>query len=264
MKVVIIGGVAGGMTVARRLRREEKNIEIIIIDKSYHLAPSTCMLPYALNKEFNEKKIYLNNVEEFEKKYNIKVKLMNEVIEINEKEKELKIVENSSGAIYKLNYDKLVIATGTNAIKLKELENLNDNIFIFRNIKNLQRLKSKLNTNEYKDITIIGAGTIGLELCESLYSLGYNINLIEKEIQILSQYNESIIKFLTKELENKINIYTNSTIISAKLINNKIALNIKDKQILTDLVIVSIGNIPNTNFLDNSNIKMNKSRIYFC
>ena len=69
------------------------------------------------------------------KKYNIKVKLMNEVIEINEKAKELKIVENSSGAIYKLNYDKLVIATGTNAIKLKELENLNDNIFIFRNIK---------------------------------------------------------------------------------------------------------------------------------
>lgn len=263
MKVVIIGGVAGGMTVARRLRRENKNLEILIIDRAYHLAPSTCILPYALhnNNDISIDNLHINNIQEFQKKYNIKVKLMNEVISLDEEKKELKVIETGSGSIYKTNYDKLVIATGTDAIKLKELDNLNDNIFIFKNIKNLERLKNKLDSGDYKNITIIGGGTLGIELTEILYSLNYNINIIEKDKRILSQYDSSIIELLEEKIEekkDKIKVYTNSKILSSKISNNKIELNLGNIKFNTDLVIVTIGNKPNTMFLNNTNIKKDK------
>lgn len=259
MKVVIIGGVAGGITVARRLRRKDPNIKIEVIDKSYHLAPSTCMLPYALGKDFNEDFLHTKNIEEFEKKYNIKIKLMTEVIEINEKKKELKVIETGSGTIYKVNFDKLVISTGTDAIKLKELDSLNDNVFIFKNIRNLQRLKSKLHSGEYKDITVIGAGPLGLELAEVLHELDFNITVIDKAKRILPQYNSSIAKILETNIKDKINILTNTKIIDSKLSGSKIELKLNSGKHLTDLIVVSVGNKPNTAFLDNSNIKRDKS-----
>ena len=259
MKVVIIGGVAGGITVARRLRRKDKNIEIEIIDRSYHLAPSSCMLPYALEQNFNEDHLHTGNIEEFQEKYNIKVKLMTEVIDINEKNKELKVIETGSGAIYKVNFDKLVISTGTDAIKLKELDNLNNNIFIFKNIKNLQRLKSKLYTEGYKDITVIGAGPLGLEIAEVLHGLGFNLTVIDREKRILPQYNASIAEILEKNIKDKINLLTDSKILSSKLQGDKIELRLNTGTHLTDIVIVTVGNRPNTNFLDNSNIKKDKS-----
>ena len=259
MKVVIIGGVAGGITVARRLRRRDPNIEIVVIDKAYHLAPAVCMLPYALDKDFNEDLLYINDVKEYQEKYNIKIKLMTEVIEINEKSKELKVIETGSSSMYKVNYDKLVISTGTNSIKLKELDNLNDNIFIFKNIKNLQRLKKKIHSGEYKDITIVGAGPLGLELSEALYNLGFNINVLDRAEKILPQYNSSITEILEKNIKDKIKLLTNTKIVSSTIVNNKIELKLNNNnKILTDLVIVTVGNIANTSFLKNSTIKLNK------
>ena len=260
MKVVIIGAVAGGMTVARRLRRENKNIEIVLIDKSYHLAPSTCMLPYAFDKDFNEDNLHIKDIQKFEKEYDIKVKIMNEVIDIDEKKKELKVIETGSSSIFNTTYDILVIATGTDAIKLKELNNLNNNVFIFKNIRNLQRLKEKLQSNEYNDITIIGGSVLGLELAEVLHSKGYSLSIIEREKNILPQYDPSIIELLSDKIKDKIKIYTNSKILSSKVLNNgKIELNLGNKKVKTDLVIVTAGNRPNTSFLNNSNIKRDKT-----
>lgn len=255
MKVVIIGGVAGGITVARRLRRKNENIEIEVIDKAYHLAPSSCMLPYALVEDFNEDDLHTSNVEEFEKRHNIKISLMTEVIEINEQNKELKVIETGSGAMYKIKYDKLVIATGTDAIKLKSLNNLNDNVFIFKNIRNLQRLKNKLYTENYKDIAIIGAGPLGLELAEILHSLNFNITVIDKEKRILPQYNSFIAEELEENIKDKIKLLTNTNISSAEVKADKIKLKFESGEHLTDIVIVTVGNIPNTNFLKNTNIK---------
>ncbi len=258
MRIVIIGGVAGGMTVARRLRRQNKNVEIVLIDKSYHLAPSTCSMPYALEEEFNTESLYLNNIEKFQERYNIQVKLMNEVIDLDEKNKQIKVMETGSGAIYNMNYDKLVISTGTDAIKLKELNYLNDNIFIFKNITNLERLKKKLSSENFKDITIIGAGVLGLELAESLAELGYNINLIDREKNILNQYDSSIVNILNEKIKDRINILINENLTSAKLVGDKIELNLSSKKLLTELIIVTVGNRPNVSFIERSSIEKSK------
>lgn len=259
MKVVIIGGVAGGMTVARRLRRKDSSLDITIIDRSYHLAPSTCMLPYAITRDISDDRLHLSKIEEFEKRYNIKVKIMNEVIGLDEKNKELKVIETGSGSIFKLSYDKLIISTGTDAIRLKELDNLNDNIFIFKNLKNLQRLKTTLENGNYKNVAIVGAGVLGFELAENLHELGYNINIIDREKRVLSQFDSEIVKVLEEKVSDKVNIYANSTISSAKLVDNKIELNLGHAKILTDIVVVTVGNRPNSTFLENTSIKRDKA-----
>ncbi len=260
MKVVIIGGVAAGMTLARRLRRENNKIEIIIIDRAYHLAPATCMLPYAIDEDFIEDRLYLKEIEIFEKEFNIDIKIMNEVIGLDEKNKEIKVIETGSGVIYKIKYDKLVIATGTNAIKLKELDNLNENIFIFKNLRNLQRLKDTIYNKGIKDIAIIGAGPLSLELSDELSKQDLNITLIDRENKILPQYDSNLTDVLQDNIRKKINILTNTKVLSSKLLSNdKIELNLGLKNILVDLVLVSVGNLPNVSFLDNTSIKKDKS-----
>ena len=114
----------------------------------------------------------------------------------------------------------------------------------------MQRLKKKIHSGEYKDITIVGAGPLGLELSEALYNLGFNINVLDRAEKILPQYNSSITEILEKNIKDKIKLLTNTKIVSSIIVNNKIELKLNNNnKILTDLVIVTVGNIANTSFL---------------
>lgn len=164
MNVVIIGGIAAGITVANRLRRYNDKIEITIIEKSFNLGESTCFLPYAIFSDLEDIDLSIGNIAAYERNNNISIKLMSEVIEIDTDKKELKLISTDTNNIYNLNYDKLVIATGTGFKKLDVLNNISSNIFILKNIVNLNRLKTYIKKNEPKSVTIVGGGVLGLEL----------------------------------------------------------------------------------------------------
>lgn len=274
MKVVIIGGVAGGLTVARKLRRDNKEIDIVVIDKSYHLGISTCFLPYAIFNDVDTKELAVDDIKEFEKKLDIEVKLMNKVIDINTEKKELKILETGTDSVYNMNYDKLVIATGTDAVKLKELSDIyNNNIFILKNIKHLEKIREFVKRETQGTVTIVGANMLGLEIASEFLNHGYNVNVVELKEKVLPKYSKNISQRVyeyvdklnqDKSHKNTINIYTNTKIKKAENIKidspdlnypMKITLD-NNKTIETDAIIVAAGVRPNTDFLKNSDIEL--------
>ena len=124
MKVIIVGGVAGGATTATRLRRLNEKAEIILIERGNHISFANCGLPYYIGDVIKEKKnLLLQTPEDFNKRFNIDVRIKQEVIKINRKEKNVIIKNLETNEEYKENYDKLVLSPGASPIN--PFKNLN-------------------------------------------------------------------------------------------------------------------------------------------
>src|SRR6056297_3131283 len=201
MKVIVIGGVAAGMSAASKLKRKDSSVEIIVYEKGVHLSYGACGLPYYvgdLNDDY--KKLILRTKEDFEKK-GIKVKLKHEVVGVNPKNNTIQVKNLESGEEFEDQYDKLMIATGASPIippfPGKEL----DNIFTLNTIEDGISLKEEVMKNTTKEIVIVGGGYIGIELAEVLANLGKNITVVEMAPKILMPFDKEISDFAHKELE---------------------------------------------------------------
>lgn len=240
MKVLIIGGVAGGASAAAKLRRFSEVDEIIMFEKGPHVSFSNCALPYHLSGVIESaQKLVLMNPEKFMKQYHIDARVNQEVVAIDRKSKKVKVRQVLTGETYEESYDKLILSPGARPNKpaIKGSESLP--IFTVRNVVDINQIKTYMVENKLTQITVVGGGYIGIEVAENIRDAGYEVTLIENAPQILRTFDEEIVQVFHKELHDKgINVLLDSKIESFE--NGHVHL-ANGEKIPTQMVIMAIG-----------------------
>lgn len=253
-KIVIIGGVAGGMSAATRLRRLNEMDDIVIFEKGPYVSFANCGLPYYIGGDIKKRdSLIVQSSAALKKRFNLDIRENSEVIEINSEEKTVYV--KSEGEIYTESYDKLILSPGAKPFipPISGLETTN-NIFTLRNIPDVDKIVKYIDDFEPKTATIIGAGFIGLEMAENLANRGLSVTIVEKAPHVLPTIDTEMAAFVNEELiKHKINVITN--VAAVKFHNDTILLE-TDETLQSDLTILSVGVQPETTLAKNTGISL--------
>ncbi len=245
-KVVIVGGVAGGMSAATRLRRLQEDAEIIIFEKGPYVSFANCGLPYYVSGEINDRdQLLVQTPESLKARFNLDVRPYHEVIAINPEMKTV-TVKNNAGTLEET-YDKLILSPGASPF-VPPMTGLTEatNVFSLRNVPDLDAIMKQLEEKGTAETVVIGAGFIGLEMAENLHARGLKVTIVEKAPHVLPPLDEEMAAFVTQELERKgVTVITGQSATAFEEAGKKIIL--EDGTILkSDLTILSVGVQPET------------------
>jgi len=260
MKVLIIGGVAGGATTATRLRRLNEDAEIIILERGQYVSFANCGLPYYIGNDIKEKsELIVQTPEKFKLRFNIDVRVLNEVIEIDRENKIVLIKNVVNGEIYKESYDKLVLSPGAKPIK-PNIEGIDNNkTFTLRNIPDTYKIKEYINNNNPKSAVIVGGGYIGIEMAENLFKLGIDITIVELGDHLIGPIDFDMSSIVKSYLIKKgIKVILSNGVQKIEEDNNRVKVVLNKGDITTDMVIMSIGVTPETSLAKEANLELNK------
>ena len=258
MKVVIVGGVAGGATTATRLRRLDENLEIVLFERGEHISFANCGLPYYIGDIIKtEDDLLVQTPEKFKERFNIDVRIKQEVIKIDKEKKKLQIKNKATGEVYIENYDKLVLSPGTEPINpFKGVKS--DRIFTIRNVKDAEKVKTFIENNNPKSAVIVGGGYIGVEMAENLSEYTMEVSIVEKAPHLISIIDNDMAHFIHKEIKKHgVKVYVNEGVNKIEE-HEKLLLTLDNGKIETDLVILCIGVRPETNLAEESGINTNE------
>ena len=249
MKIIIIGGVAGGATTAARIRRTDETAEIILVEKGKYISYANCGLPYYIGGTIKEReKLFVQTPEAFSTRFRIDVRTENEVTFIDRKRKSV-TVRQKSGDTYEEKYDKLLISTGASPVRplLPGIELRG--IFTLRNVADTDRIKEYIDSNAPRKAVVIGAGFIGLEMAENLHAQGASVSIVEMGNQVMAPIDFSMASLIHQHLMDKgVNLYLEQTVASFERDGKSLKVFFKDgHSISADIVILSIGVRPETN-----------------
>jgi NADPH-dependent 2,4-dienoyl-CoA reductase/sulfur reductase-like enzyme len=171
MKHVIVGGVAGGATVAARLRRNDEKADILMFEKGDYISSANCGLPYYIGETIKERdRLFVQTPERFSKVFKVDVRVSSEVIAINREKKTVSVREVKTGNVYEESYDKLVLSPGAEPVR-PPIPGINlPGIFTLRNVPDTDGIKTFIDQKKPRKAVIVGAGFIGLEMAENLHS----------------------------------------------------------------------------------------------
>ena len=260
MKVVAIGGVALSMSAVSKLKRLNKNIDIVVYEKGEVLSYGACGMPYYISDEIKDSNRLVARTKSQFKDLGITVHTKHEVVKVHDRVKEIEILNLETNEIIKDTYDKLIIGTGASAV-VPPWKNVNlGNIFKLSVYEDSIKIKEEIDKGHIRKVTVIGAGFIGLEMVEAFLTRGLEVTLIQLDEQILSIFDAE----LTIPIEDHLRSKGVKLLLGEKVIGfdgyNTVSKVLTDKgEYDTDLVLVSIGVKPNTEFLKGSNITLAKN-----
>lgn len=258
MKVIIIGGVAGGASCAARLRRLDENAKIIILEKGDYISYANCGLPYYTGGVIKERDaLFLMTPEEMEKKYNLEVRVKNEAVSIDKNRKTVSVKRLETGEIYEESYDKLVIATGSSPLRPNIPGIDSPKIQTLWTVPDTDRIKELI--KNAKSAAVIGGGFIGLEMAENLSMAGLEVSLVEMQDQVMATLDFEMAQLLHRHLsENGISLNLGDGVVKFEDTVSGVALTTKSgKTINADIVILSIGVRPNGELAKNAGLEVN-------
>ena len=256
MKVVIVGGVAGGATTAARLRRLDENAKIIMIDKGNNISFANCGLPYYVGDVIKDKeKLLLQTPEAFNNRFKIDVRVRQEVIKIKKEEKKVVIKKINTGEEYEESYDKLVLSPGAEPIN-PFIDLKSDKIKTLRTVEDSIEIKEYIKNNHIKDVTIVGGGYIGVEMAENLkHYKDLNITILQSGSHLINPLDIDMSGFVHNELKKHgIKIILNNAVENIKD-GEKLEIILQDGKIKSDFVILCIGVKPENKLVIDSNLK---------
>lgn len=249
MKVIIIGGVAGGATTAARIRRVDESAEIILLEKGKYISYANCGLPYYIGGVIEEReKLFVQTPEAFSTRFRVDVRTENEVIFIDRKRKTV-TVRQSSEDTYEESYDKLLISTGASPVR-PPLPGIDlSGIFTLRNVADTDRIKAYIDSHAPRQAVVVGAGFIGLEMAENLHAQGAKVSIVEMGNQVMAPIDFSMASLVHQHLMDKgVNLYLEQAVASFERDGKGLKVTFKNGQsIAADIVILSIGVRPETN-----------------
>lgn len=256
MKVLIVGGVAGGMSAATRLRRLNEKAEIVVFDKGPYVSFANCGLPYHVSGIIEDREsLLVQTPEALYNRFRIDVRPHSEVVAINAEEMTI-TVEGADGT-YEESYDKLILSLGAEPIipPIKGYDEA-ENVFTLRNIPDLDAIMANLNTTQPKEAIVVGGGFIGLEMVENLVERGLNVTLVEKAPQILTPLDEEMAIFVENELlKNNVKIIKGESAVEFQNAGKKVIL--ENGEVLnSDLTILSIGVKPATEIVGEAGVDL--------
>jgi NADPH-dependent 2,4-dienoyl-CoA reductase/sulfur reductase-like enzyme len=259
-KIIIVGGVAGGASTAARLRRLDENVDIIMVEKGEYISFANCGLPYYIGETIDERgKLIVQTVEEMSSKFNLDIRNLNEVISIDKENKKVKINNYRTNEEYEETYDILVLSPGAAPLKPVILGiNECDNLFTLRNIPDTDKIKSYVDNNKPKHVTVIGGGFIGLEMAENLHARGIDITLVEAGEQVMAPLDIEMASIIHEHLIDKnVELILKDGVSAFESKGKKIILS-SGKEITTDMIILSIGVKPETTIAREANLNLNE------
>lgn len=255
MKYIIVGGVAGGASFARRLRRLDEFAEIKIYEKTKFVSYANCGLPYFISGVIqNKESLTLQTPQSLKARFNIDVFVSHEVIQIDKDNKRVLIKDLNNGTQFYENYDKLILSPGSEAIKLT---NNTERIFELKTVEDSYRIKEFVIKKEPKKAIIIGGGFIGLEIAENLKESNIDVTLIEGRNHVLANLDPEMASFVHHELRrNDINLVLNKMVKEIKEDDNNVYVKYDNVTLKCDLLIQAVGVRPNSNLAKDANLEL--------
>lgn len=256
MKVIIIGGVAGGMSAATRLRRLDEQAEIIVLEKGPHVSFANCGLPYYVSGEISEREALLvQTPASLKARFNLDVRPESEALFIDGQRKQVKVQHGAE--VYWESYDALVLSPGARPF-VPPIAGLSeaDNVFTLRNVVDLDEVMAFIDSQQPQKALVVGAGFIGLEMAENLAQKGLEVTLVEKAPHVLPPLDEEMAVFVQKELRQQgVRVLTGLSATEFSAGGRRVVL--EDGQIIaTDLIILSVGVQPETELAKAAGIEL--------
>ena len=258
MKYIVIGGVAGGATVAARLRRMDEQAEIILLERGAYVSYANCGLPYSIGGEISERDhLFVQTVKGFQDRFAIDIRVRQEAVEILREQKAVRIKNLETGAEYTESYDKLVLSPGAAPIR-PNLEGINlPNIFTLRNVPDTDAIKNYITANRPRRAVVVGGGFIGLEMAENLHRQGLEVHVVEMGRQVMAPIDYSMASIVHHHMvEQGIHLHLERGVTRfASSASGALEVVLSDEQkIETDMVILSIGVRPETTLAKDSGL----------
>ena len=262
MKLVIVGGGAGGATAAARARRLDEFSEIVLFERGEHISYAHCGLPYYIGGVIqNRESLLASTPEKFKSRYQVDVRTRTEVRRILRDEKTVEVVELDTGKVYRERYDKLILSPGSSPI-IPPIDGVNfEGIFTLCNLTDADRIVKFILDNKPERALVVGTGFIGLELVENLKRLGMEVTLVEMLNQVLPAMDPEMTRPIEAELEqNGVNLMLGEQVTAFERRNGKLKTFLKSgRTVEVDMVMLCVGVKPNIELAVSSGLETGRS-----
>ncbi len=258
MKLIIVGGVAGGATAAARLRRLDEKAEIILLERGPYVSYANCGLPYYTGGAIARREaLFVTQPEQMRAKYGLDVRTEHEVLKIFPAEKEIEIKNLKTNEIYRESYDKLLLSTGSRPFVPGGLAGLDaPNIFQLWTVPDVDAITTYIEKNQPRKAVVVGGGFIGLEMAENLAERGLEVALVEMAPQVMPPLDPDMAKLVENHLVSKgVALYLKEGFAGTKE-HGKTVLLSSGKEIDTDMTLLSIGVRPNNELARDAGLEL--------
>ncbi len=259
MKIVIVGGVAGGATAAARIRRLDEQAEIIVFERTGFISYANCGLPYYIGDVIqNKADLTLQTPESFWKRFRIKMKVQHEVVAIHPEKKSVSVRNLVTGETFEEVYDKLLLSPGAKAV-LPELPGVDSKkIFTMRTVEDTFAIKDFVTQHKPVSAVMVGGGFIGVELAENLRELGLAVTIVQRPPQLLSPFDADMAAFIHNQMrKNGIKLALGASVTGFQEDAEGISVMLKDgNPIHGDIVILAIGVTPESQLAQDAGLAL--------
>lgn len=259
MKVVIVGGVAGGATAAARIRRLNEQAEIVVFERSGYISYANCGLPYYIGDVITDPNdLTLQTPESFRKRFRVEMKVRHEVTGIHPDRKVVSVKNLETGAEFEESYDKLLLSPGAKPTQPRLPGVGIDKLFTLRTVEDTFRIKEYINQNQPKSAVLAGGGFIGLELAENLRELGMEVTIVQRPKQLMNPFDPDMASFIHNEVrKHGIKLALGYTVEGFAEQDSGVDVLLKDHAPLhADMVILAIGVTPESDLAKNAGLKL--------
>ncbi len=249
MKVVIVGGVAGGATAAARIRRLDEQAEIVVFERSGYISYANCGLPYFIGDVITDPEdLTLQTPESFYSRFRAEMKVRHEVTAIHPDRKTVSVKNLETGEEFEENYDKLILSPGAKPTQPRVPGTGLDRVFTLRTVEDTFRIKAYINEHHPKSAVLAGGGFIGLELAENLRELGMDVTIVQRPRQLMTPFDPDIAALIHGEMRrNGVRLVLGRTVEGFAEKDGGVDVLLKDGAPLdAGMVVLAIGVTPDT------------------
>jgi len=249
MKVVIVGGVAGGATAAARIRRLDEKAEIVVFERSGYISYANCGLPYYIGDVITDaEELTLQTPESFYSRFRVDMRVHHEVTAIHPEKKTVSVKNLKTGEEFEESYDKLILSPGAKPTQPRFSGTELDKVFTLRTVEDTLRIKKYINQNHPKSVVLAGGGFIGLELAENLRELGMDVTIVQNGKQLMNLFDHDMASFIHNEMRKQgVKLALGHTVEGFEDRDGGIDVLLKDEAPLhADMVVLAIGVTPDT------------------
>lgn len=262
MKIIIVGGVAGGASSAARIRRLDEQAEIIIFERSNYVSYANCGFPYYISGVITDQNdLTLQTPKSFFSRFRIDVRVRHEVTAIHPEEKTITVQNLESGEVFTECYDKLILSPGAKPT-IPQIPGVNiDRVFSLRTVEDTIQIRKFIEDNQVKSAVLLGGGFIGLEMTENLREMGIEVTLVQRPQQVLTPFDSDMASQLHTLLrKHGVNLKLGSNAIGFRHENGKVTTLLKeDEPLLSDMVLLATGVTPDTDLAKAAGLELGQN-----
>ena len=259
MKVVIVGGVAGGATAAARIRRLDEQAEIVVFERSGFISYANCGLPYYIGGVIEDpEELTLQTPESFFSRFRVSMRVRHEVTAIHPDKKAVSVTDLETGEVFEESYDKLILSPGAKPTQPRLPGVGLNKLFTLRTVEDTFRIKAYISENHPKSAVLAGGGFISLELAENLRELGMEVTIVQRPKQLMNPFDPDMAAFIHSEMRRHgVKLALGHTVEGFEEKDGGVDVLLKDEAPLhADMVVLAIGVSPDTHLAQEAGLEL--------